>query len=106
MQGAQLMRARNTLLRGQTLDQNETSTATTTVLRRRTIARRMCFAVIGSLICKPAFARPSLGDKEWLRRFRQLVKTFNAFLEILNEGKFDVAKWNAVRTAWKDVDVT
>ena len=66
----------------------------------------MCFAVIVTLMYKTAFARPSLGDKEWLRRFRELVKTFNAFLEVLNEGKFDVAKWNAVRAAWKGVDVT
>jgi len=65
----------------------------------------MCFAVIVALINKTAFARPTLGDKEWMRRFRELVKTFNAFLEILNEGKFDVSKWNAVRAAWKDVDV-
>jgi len=65
----------------------------------------MCFAVIVALINKTAFARPTLGDKEWMRRFRELVKTFNAFLAVLNEGKFDIAKWNAVRTAWRDVDL-
>jgi len=78
---------------------------TTKLPERRAIARRMCFAAIVTLIYGTAFARPSLCDKEWMRRFRELVKTFNAFLEVLNEGKVDVAKWNAVRAAWKDVDV-
>jgi len=87
------------------LDQNKKPTASTALLERRTIARRMCFAVIFTLICKAAYARPQLGDKEWMRRFRELVKTFNAFLAVLNEGKFDIAKWNAVRTAWRDVDL-
>jgi len=87
------------------LDQHEKSTASTTLPEQCMIARRMCFAVIVALINKTAFARPTLGDKEWMRRFRELVKTFNTFLEILNEGKFDVSKWNAVRAAWKDVDV-
>jgi len=65
----------------------------------------MCFAAIVTCIYGTAFARPNLGDKEWMRRFRELVKAFNAFLEVLNEGKFDVAKWNAVCAAWKEVDV-
>lgn len=78
---------------------------TTKLPERRAIARRMCIAVIGTFIYGTAFARPNLGDKEWMRRFRELVKAFNAFLEVLNEGKVDVAKWNAVRAAWKDVDV-
>ena len=73
---------------------------------RRTMARRMCLAVIVTLFYKPADARAQLGDKEWMRRFRELVKTFNAFLEVLNEGKLDVARWNAVRAAWRDVDIT
>ena len=88
------------------MDQSERSTLSTTLPGRRAVARRMCLAVIVTLMYKTAFARTNLGDKEWLRRFRELVKTFNAFLEVLNEGKFDVAKWNAVRAAWKDVDVS
>ena len=79
--------------------------ASTALPERRSIARRMCFAAICTLIYGTASARPSLGDKEWMRRFRELVKAFNAFLEVLNEGKLDVAKWNTVRAAWKDVDV-
>ena len=87
------------------MDRDENSTAKATLPERRAMARRLCFALIGTLISEAAFARPNLGDKEWMRRFRELVKTFNAFLEVLNEGKFDVAKWNAIRAAWRDLDV-
>jgi hypothetical protein len=87
------------------MDRDESSAAKPTLPGRRTIARRLCFAAMGSLMAEAAFARPNLGDREWMRRFREFVKTFNGFLEVLNEGKFDVAKWNAIRTAWKEVDV-
>ena len=87
------------------MDRDESSTAKASLPERRSIARRLCFAVMGTLIPRAAFARPNLGDKEWMRRFREFVKTFNAFLEVLNEGKFDVAKWNAIRAAWRDLDV-
>ena len=87
------------------MDRNENFTAMATLPERRAIARRLCFVVIGALISRTASAQPNLGDKEWMRRFRELVKTFNAFLEVLNEGKFDVAKWNAIRAAWREVDV-
>jgi hypothetical protein len=79
--------------------------ASSALPERRSIARRMCIAVIVTLFYKSAHARPQLGDQEWMRRFRELVKTFNAFLEVLNDGKLDVARWNAVRAAWRDVDV-
>jgi hypothetical protein len=88
------------------VDRHEDSAAKATLLERRTITRGMCFAVIVTLISGVAFARPNLGDKEWMRRFREFVKTFNSFLEVLNEGKFDVSKWNAIRGSWKDLDVT
>ena len=87
------------------MDQNKEPMASTALPERRSIARWMCLAVIVTLFYKPAYARPQLGDQEWMRRFRELVKTFNAFLEVLNDGKLDVARWNAVRAAWRDVDV-
>ena len=87
------------------MDQNKKPMASAALPDRRTMARRMCLAVIVTLFYKPADARVQLGDKEWMRRFRELVKTFNAFLEVLNDGKLDVARWNAVRAAWRDVDV-
>lgn len=88
------------------MDRDENSPAKAALLERRRMNRGMCFAVIVTLISGTTFARPNLGDKEWMRRFREFVKTFNSFLEVLNEGKFDVSRWNAIRTAWKDLDVT
>jgi hypothetical protein len=87
------------------VDRDENSTAKPALLERRTITR-LYFAVFVTLISESAFARPNLGDTEWMRRFREFVKTFNSFLEVLNEGKFDVSKWNAIRAAWKDLDLT
>ncbi len=68
------------------------------------LTRRLCFALLIALFPMPAFARPRLGDEEWMRRFRAFVRTFNAFIEALNDGKFDLLRWNALRTAWKEID--
>jgi len=39
-----------------------------------------------------------------MRRTRAFVKTFNAFVEVLNDGNFDIAKWHSMRSAWKELD--
>lgn len=69
------------------------------------MTRRMCFALIIALFSGPALARPKLGDEEWMRRFRAFVRTFNAFVEVLNEGSFDLSRWHGMRAAWKELDV-
>jgi hypothetical protein len=39
-----------------------------------------------------------------MRRFRLFVKAFNAFVEQLNEGNFDISTWHTMRRAWKELD--
>jgi hypothetical protein len=68
------------------------------------LTRRRCFALFIPLFPIPVFARPKLGDEEWMRRFREFVRTFNSFVEVLNDGKFDISKWNSMRAAWKELD--
>jgi hypothetical protein len=97
----------NTLTRRASFVEREASSpAKAALLERRTITRGMLFAMIITLFSEATFARPNLGDREWMRRFREFIKAFNSFLEVLNEGKFDVSKWNAIRAVWKDLDVT
>lgn len=68
------------------------------------LTRRMCFALFTAFFPVPVFARPRLGDEEWMRRFRAFVRTFNAFVEVLNDGKFDLSRWQTMRGAWKELD--
>jgi CRISPR/Cas system-associated exonuclease Cas4 (RecB family) len=51
-----------------------------------------------------SWATPQLGDEEWMRRFRAFVKLFNAFVESLNDGKFDLSTWRRMRSAWMQLD--
>jgi hypothetical protein len=77
-------------------------------LRKRNAAqmtRRMSFALIFTLLSQRAFAQPKLGDEEWMRRFRDFVKMFNAFVEALNDGNFDVSRWRHMQSAWKGLEV-
>ena len=68
------------------------------------LTRRTCFALFIGFVSLPGFARPRLGDEEWMRRFRAFVKVFNEFVEVLNDGKFDVSRWHAMHAAWKEFD--
>jgi hypothetical protein len=55
---------------------------------------------MAGLMSMPAFSQPRLGDAEWRRRFRSFVRLFNAFVESLNDGKFDFERWREMRVAW------
>lgn len=44
-----------------------------------------------------------LGDQEWMRRFREFVKVFNAFVNSLNDGKVDRRPWRLMRKAWAEM---
>ena len=52
-----------------------------------------------------AFSGPKLGDAEWMTRFREFVKEFNDFILGLNDQRFDRAKWERVRSAWRRIEV-
>lgn len=69
------------------------------------MTRRMCLALIITLLPARAFPRPKLGDEDWMRNFRDFVKIFNAFVEALNDGTFDVSRWHRMQSAWKELDV-
>lgn len=68
------------------------------------VTRRRCFALFMAVFPMPALAHPKLGDEEWMRRFRAFVRTFNAFVEVLNDGRFDLSRWNTMRGAWRELD--
>ena len=72
---------------------------------RYLMTRRLCFRLIVATIPLSAFARPKLGDAEWMRRFRDFVRIFNGFVDSLNEGRFDLSKWRRMRAVWTELDV-
>jgi len=72
--------------------------------KQRVMTRRMCFALIITLFPGPTCARPKLGDEEWMRRFCAFVRTLIAFVEVLNEGTFDLSRCHGMRDAWKKLD--
>jgi hypothetical protein len=68
------------------------------------VSRRLLFATIAVGFNMPAFARTKLGDGEWMRRFREFIKAFNAFVEALDDGKLDRAKWERMRAEWHQLE--
>lgn len=65
----------------------------------------MCLAFLMFLFPALGFAKPKLGDDEWMRRFRDFVKAFNPFVEAFNEGRFDFSLRAQTRERWKNLDV-
>lgn len=53
-----------------------------------------------------AFARPKLGDAEWMRRFREFIKAFNDFVVALDDGKLDRVKWERMRDTWHRIEIS
>ena len=66
--------------------------------------RRKWFVLLGSMVLPTAVAHAKLGDDEWMKRFRDFVKSFNAFVTALNDGSFDVSRWQRMRIDWKRLD--
>lgn len=66
--------------------------------------RNLCFALI--VLISPGYlaGQPKLGDEEWMRRFNNFVRAFNLFVVALNDGRFDVLKWQDMRSEWKKLD--
>jgi hypothetical protein len=65
----------------------------------------MCLAFLMFPFAAFGFAKPKLGDDEWMRRFRDFVKAFQPFVEALNDGRFDFSLWAQMRARWKNLDV-
>jgi len=67
--------------------------------------RRHWFVFLGAMALPTVvLAQPRLGDDEWMKRFRDFVKSFNAFVNALNDGSFDLLRWQRMRTDWKRLD--
>jgi len=71
----------------------------------QSMTRRYWFLLCAVFVASPAEAQPRLGDDEWMSRFRDFVKSFNAFVNALNDGSFDVSRWHRVQTDWKKLDI-
>jgi hypothetical protein len=66
--------------------------------------RRCWFALCLALVPSLAPAQPRLGDDEWMKRFRDFVKSFNEFVNALNDGSFDVSRWRRAQTDWRKLE--
>ena len=66
--------------------------------------RRHWFVPLIAVLPNAVMAQPKLGDDEWMKRFRDFVKSFNAFVNALNDGSFDVSRWQRMRTDWKQLE--
>jgi len=69
------------------------------------MTRRCWLVLFAALVPSSALGQPKLGDEEWMRGFRDFVKSFNAFVDALNDGSFDLSRWRRLQTDWKKVDV-
>jgi hypothetical protein len=67
--------------------------------------RRCWLMLFGAMLVPHALvAQPRVGDDEWMKKFRDFVKSFNAFVTALNDGSFDVSRWQQMRIDWKKLD--
>jgi len=69
------------------------------------MTRLLCFGPLLAMFPLPGLARPKLGNDEWMLRFRAFVKLFNAFVESLNDGCFDLSTWQRMRAAWTKLEM-
>jgi hypothetical protein len=68
--------------------------------------RRRLVLILASLVLEAqANARPKLGDDEWMRTFREFIKSFNAFVEALDDGKLDRVKWERMRVQFQQLEM-
>jgi hypothetical protein len=68
------------------------------------LSRRLYVLLFTFGLPHPLFARPALGDPEWMRRFKIFVKAFNDFVDSLDDNKLDRAKWSRLCSAWRSLD--
>jgi hypothetical protein len=66
--------------------------------------RRRWFALLAVIVPMSLSAQPKLGDDEWMKRFRDFVRSFNAFVTTLNDGSFDLSRWQRMRSEWRRLD--
>ena len=67
------------------------------------MTRRILLSLLFGSFASGATLRPKLGDDEWMRRFREFVKVFNAFVNSLNDGKVDTRSWRLMHKAWAEM---
>jgi len=71
----------------------------------QTLTRRCSLLMISAAFGVRAFARPKLGDAEWMSGFREFIKAFNDFVVALDDGKLDRVKWERMRDTWHKIEV-
>ena len=72
--------------------------------KRGIIRWRACLVFLLTAFPFDVLARPKLGDEEWMRCFRALVKLFNNFVEPLNDG-IRHRNFERMRADWTRVEV-
>jgi hypothetical protein len=75
--------------------------------KKSLIGRRASLLAVFAAFASDAAAqsKSKLGNEEWMRRYRAFVKASNDFVIAINDGIFDVAKWERLRTAWREIDI-
>ena len=67
--------------------------------------RRLLIAAMLTWVPAFGFEQPRLGDEKWIRQLHRFVQAFNEFLSALDDGRFDLSKWEQSRSAWSSLDV-